>query len=137
MRVAGPSSQARSEHLTRGLHRIAYNALAHHHGGDYVRSRYSFLRGLVLDLEAIQARAFVFDQERVLSAMQVEATRRTRKRWFSTAEVMNGADLEPELVKIAIGPALFYVSVRSSTAPLAAVAAATPRALVYGAIDAV
>lgn len=136
MRVAGPSTQARSEHLTRGLHRIAYNVLAHHHGGAYVRSRYRFLRELVLNIDEIRERAFVLDPEPILPAMQAEATHKTRRRWTSTADIKYGSDKEPEIVRVAIGPAVFFVSVRTSTAPLAPVARATPAAIVYSAIDA-
>ncbi|MGE0871407.1 MAG: hypothetical protein AB7P03_22795 [Kofleriaceae bacterium] len=135
MRVAGPSKQARGEHLTRGLHRIAYNTIAHHHGGAYVRQRYRFLRDLVLNLEAIRERAFVLDQGPILPAMQAEATRRTRKRWFSTAEIIARKNGEPEIVKIAIGPALFFVSVQVGTARLAPIAAATKDPIVYATID--
>jgi hypothetical protein len=135
MQVSGPSAQARGEHLTRGLHRIAYNVLAYHHGGEYVRRRYRFLRDLVLDLNAIRERAYVLDQRPILRAMQAEATSRTRKRWFSTAEIKNGTDGDPEIVKVSIGPAIFYASVRRSTAPLAAIAASTENAIVYSIIE--
>jgi hypothetical protein len=135
MHVAGPSRHALSEHLTRGLHRVAYNVLAHEHGGAYVRTRYRFLRELVLDLDAIRERAFVLDQDPILPALQAETTQRTRRRWTSTAEIRNGRDGEPELVRVAIGPAVFFVSVQRSTAPLAMIAAATSNAIVYATID--
>ncbi len=136
MRVTGPSQQARSEHLTRGLHRIAYNVLAHERGGSFVRSRYRFLRDLVLDLDAIRERAFVFDQSGILPALQQEAIGRTQRRWTSTASIMSGDDGEPELVRVDIGPAVFYTSVRRTTAPLARIAAAMRDAIVYAVIDA-
>jgi hypothetical protein len=134
-RIAGPSLHALSEHMTRGLHRIAYNALAYHHGGAYVRSRYRFLRDLVLDLDAIRERAFVIDQDPILPALHAHVTQRTHRRWFSTAEIRNGLDGEPAIVRVAIGPAVFFVSIRSSTAPLGPIAMSTPNAIVYATID--
>ena len=134
-RIAGPSPQARAEHLTCGLHRIAYNLLAHVHDGQFVRARFRFLRDLILDLAAITPRAFVLDHTGILPALQAEATNRTRRRWTSQAHVVTGSDGDPELVRIEIGPATFFVSVRASTAPLNAIVAAKPVVHVYGVID--
>jgi len=134
-RISGPSPSARSEHMTRGLHRIAYNVLAHHHGGPYVRGCFRFLRDLVLNLDAIMNRAFVLDQNPILPTLQAQVMSPTPTRWKSTAEIRNGSDGEPETVRIAIGPAIFHVSVRHSTTPLHAVVAATPNAIVYGVLD--
>lgn len=135
MRVSGPSLHARSEHLTRGLHRIAYNALAYRDGGNVARSRYRFLRDLVLNLDAIRDRAYVFDQQPILPAMQVAAAQGTRRRWSSTAEIIDGADGAPEIVRVALGPAPFFVSVRPTTTPLAAIVAAATGMNVYATID--
>lgn len=134
-RIAGPSSQARGEHMTRGLHRIAYNVLAHDRGGLFVRTRFRFLRELVLDLDAITPRAFVLDHTGVLPALQAEVTSRTKRRRTSQAHVVNGSDGEPDLVRIEIGPAAFFVSVRASTAPLATVVTGKPDRTVYGIIE--
>lgn len=59
--TAGPSGKGLAEHLTRGLHRMAYNAVAHFRGSDTVRPRLRFLRDLVLDLERIAPRAHLAD----------------------------------------------------------------------------
>lgn len=134
-RIAGPSSQARAEHMTRGLHRIAYNLLAHVRDGAYVRTRFRFLRELVLDLPAITPRAFILDGTGILPALQAEIASRTRRRWRSQAEVVTGSDGEPELVRIEIGPATFFVSVRPSTVSLAKIVAERPEVHVYSAID--
>jgi hypothetical protein len=107
--------------MTRGLHRIAYNVLAHVRGGLFVRTRFRFLRELVLDLDAITPRAFVLDHTGILPALQAKGTSRTKRRWTSQAHVVNGSDGEPDLVRIEIGPAAFFVSVRASTAALATV----------------
>lgn len=134
-RIAGPSLQARAEHMTRGLHRIAYNLLAHVRGGSVVRTRFRFLRELVLDLAAIAPRAFILDHTGLLPALQAEITTRTRRRWRSQAGLVLGADGDPDLVRIDIGPATFFVSVGASTGSLATIAAQKPEAQVYGIID--
>lgn len=134
-RIAGPSMQARAEHMTRGLHRVAYNLLAHVRDGSFVRTRFRFLRELVLDLDAITPRAFVLDHTRILPALQAEMTSRTRRRWKSQADVVLGSDGEPEMVRIEIGPATFFVSVRASTACLGTIVAEKPEVHVYGVIE--
>ncbi len=116
-RVAGPSASAKTAHMTRGLHRIAYNVLAHARGASVARSEYAFLRDLVLDLDAIRERAFVCDARGLLPALRRQATVQGRRRWKSVAEPL--APLKsPKLVRISIGPVLFYVSVTPSTTPL-------------------
>lgn len=134
-RIAGPSMKARAEHMTRGLHRIAYNLLAHVRGGSFVRTHFRFLRELVLNLDAITSRAFVFDHTNILPALQVEVTSRTRRRWSSKADILAGENGELEIVRIAIGPATFFVAVRPSTSPLAAIVARNPNVHVYESID--
>ena len=135
-RISGPSAQARAEHLTRGLHRIAYNLIAHVRGGAVVRGSFRYLRELVLDLAAITPRAFVLDHTNILPALQAECTSRTRRRWTSHADLVADPDGDPELVRIAVGPATFFVSVRESTSVLSSIVASKPEVHVYSCIDA-
>lgn len=84
MQVSGPSAQARGEYLTRGLHRIAYNVLAHHHGGEYVRRRYRFLR----DLELVKSRRLPCDN------LDWQPGGHKLALWFRRLEPRASADLE-------------------------------------------
>jgi hypothetical protein len=110
---AGPSDKVRSEHFTRGLHRIAYNALAFHLGAEQTRDAFGYLRALVLDLEAIQSRAFLLDEQAILKAMQAP-----KKHWESRCDVLTNSAGEPDVVLVQIGPWPCLVSVADTTAPL-------------------
>lgn len=110
---AGPSDKVRGEHLTRGLHRIAYNALANQLGPEETRASFAFLRDLVLDLDAIRSRAYLFDERAVLEAMQGP-----KRSWESRCDVLSNAADEPDVVLVHIGPWPCFVSAAHTTAPL-------------------
>ena len=131
---SGPSMKSRGEHLTRGLHRMAYNAIAHERGRAGVLPRYRFLRELVLDLEGIAHRAYLADESGILPAMQ--------RRWSGAADIYDASytiapdnEGNPALVGLRLGPLTYVVSVQPTTSALALVKAHLPGLRVYSVSD--
>ena len=116
MQTGGPSDMTKPEHLARGLHRMAYNAIAHAHGAARARE-YGHLREYVLTGHE-SMRAYLLD-ERSLN----ESVARTHERWTASYELLpqGGDDRRPDVAFLRLGMLFFYVSLEPTTAPLVAV----------------
>jgi len=129
----GPSAAqlVRNEHVTRGFHRMAFNAVAHARGAAYVREHLLFLRELILDLDRITHRGTLIGYEALKRAIMAQGTAEP-----SRYRVHNDDEGQAEIVELHVGPLPVYVSVKPSTAPLARVKAQQPELFVYSQLDA-
>ncbi len=75
----GPSKKIGNEHLTRGLHKIGYNALAHRYGSAKAIWDFSHLRQLVLDFKDVIHRPFLLTSK--MDEREIRDAERSRTRY--------------------------------------------------------
>lgn len=127
--TSGPSDKARAEHLARGLHRMAYNAIAHADGPSRARREFLHLRSYVLAPIEEGMRAYLLDEK------TLEAGLRSPGPWKADYELIRDAEGRPQIALLRLGLMFFYVSLEPTTRPLHAMRARFPWLRVAGAID--
>lgn len=128
LRTSGPSGNPRAEHLPRGLHRMAYNAIAHAVGPSSARNDYEHLRAYVLAGVDAPMRAYLLDQR------TLNETLRSRGSWTTGYELL-GEHEKPNAMLLRLGRLFCYVSLELTTRPLAGIRARYPWLTVAGTID--
>ncbi len=101
----GPSPKIRGEHISRVLHKIAYNAIAHDYGGRTAVGAYRHVRDYVVDFEKHRPRA-------VLMTTQLTETQIADGRGGPIGySFFPGGDAPPELLSLSLGVMRFVVAV--------------------------
>lgn len=127
--TAGPTETAKADHFARGLHRMAFNAIAHLDGVGRTRE-FAHLRDYVLaDVENVAMRAYLIDQQTLNERI------RTPPPWTSSCELLRDERGMPQVAHISLGELHCYVSVEPTTHALAAMCSKIPWLIVGGEID--
>jgi hypothetical protein len=109
---SGPSPKTRNEHLPRGLHRMAFNAIADAFGGARAVSEFAHLRAYVLSGETVPMRQFLFDEKTLNDSL------RSPRPWKASYAHLNDTTGTPHVSLLRLGMAFFYVSLLPTTEPL-------------------
>jgi hypothetical protein len=110
LRTSGPSDKSTPEQLSRGLHRMAFNAIAHADGASRM-SEFGHLRDYVLTGYHAM-RAYLLDEESLNESL------RSTERWTASYELFRDPDGRPQVALLRLGMLFFYVSVEPTTTPL-------------------
>jgi hypothetical protein len=112
VRSSGPSTKTRNEHLARGLHRMAFNAIADALGPSRAVADFAHLRAYVLAGETVPMRACLFDEKTLNENL------RAAQPWKASYELLRDQHGAHAIAFLRLGMAFFYVSLKPGIEPL-------------------